>query len=212
MPAHFPRNETLDSLSTLTSYVLHRLSRVKSGTAGRGHWFMVSTMGCRLMPAAVLDLTRDGRWNTYNVSVIKLYNVSFRRKCTRRGQPLKLPSPTKLARPGHFPPASQAGRLAGLVFYVYVFLWLLHKTSVVLLITFTTCLDWNSCLPWRWELRRGTWSRSQRTSCPNLCHWKTRVNDYVHCKKKVNGFPVLSRDVTYQTLFPKVLIVQIMNK
>jgi hypothetical protein len=35
-------------------------------------------------------------------------------------KPSKLP-PTKLARLGHFPPASQAGRLAGLVFYVYVF-------------------------------------------------------------------------------------------
>ena len=31
---------------------------------------------------------------------------------------LKIPSPTKLARLGHFPPASQAGRLAG---PVYVF-------------------------------------------------------------------------------------------
>ncbi len=37
------------------------------------------------------------------------------------GHPLKLPSPTKLARLGHFPPARQAGRLAGPVFYVYVF-------------------------------------------------------------------------------------------
>ncbi len=34
---------------------------------------------------------------------------------------LKIPSPTKLARLGHFPPASQAGHLAGPVFYVYVF-------------------------------------------------------------------------------------------
>jgi hypothetical protein len=30
---------------------------------------------------------------------------------------LKIPSLTKLARLGHFPPASQAGRLAGPVFY-----------------------------------------------------------------------------------------------
>jgi hypothetical protein len=37
------------------------------------------------------------------------------------GNTLKIPSPTKLARLGHFPPASQAGRLAGPVFYVYVF-------------------------------------------------------------------------------------------
>jgi hypothetical protein len=39
----------------------------------------------------------------------------------RTGNTLNLPSPTKLARLGHFPPASQAGRLAGPVFYVYVF-------------------------------------------------------------------------------------------
>jgi hypothetical protein len=32
-----------------------------------------------------------------------------------------LPSPTNLARLGHFPPASQAGRLAAPVFYAYVF-------------------------------------------------------------------------------------------
>jgi hypothetical protein len=37
------------------------------------------------------------------------------------GNTLKLPSPTKLAQLGHFPPGSQAGRLAGPVFYVYVF-------------------------------------------------------------------------------------------
>jgi hypothetical protein len=37
------------------------------------------------------------------------------------GNTLKLPSPTKLARLGHFPPANQAGRLAGPVFYAYVF-------------------------------------------------------------------------------------------
>jgi hypothetical protein len=57
----------------------------------------------------------------YDVSVLKLSNVSFRGKCARTGHPLKLSSPTKLARLGHFPPASQPGRLAGPVFYVYVF-------------------------------------------------------------------------------------------
>ncbi len=41
MRAH-PRNETLDGLSTLTSQVLHLLSQVKSRTAGRGQWGMVS--------------------------------------------------------------------------------------------------------------------------------------------------------------------------
>jgi hypothetical protein len=37
------------------------------------------------------------------------------------GNTLKIPSPTKLARLGNFPPASHAGHLAGPVFYVYVF-------------------------------------------------------------------------------------------
>ena len=67
---------------------------------------------------AVRDLTRDGRLSTYDESVLKLSKVSYWGKCTRTGHPLKLPSPTKLARLGHFPPASQAGRLAGPVFYV----------------------------------------------------------------------------------------------
>jgi hypothetical protein len=70
---------------------------------------------------AVRDLTRDGRWSTYDVSVLKLSKVSFGGKCSRTGHPLKLPSPTKLAWVGHFPQASQAGRLAGPVFYVYIF-------------------------------------------------------------------------------------------
>ncbi len=58
---------------------------------------------------AVRDLTRDGKWSTYDVSVLKLTNVSFTGKCARMENTLKLPSPTKLARLGHFPPASQAG-------------------------------------------------------------------------------------------------------
>jgi hypothetical protein len=37
------------------------------------------------------------------------------------GNTLKIPLPKKLARLGHFPPASQAGRLAGPVFYVFAF-------------------------------------------------------------------------------------------
>jgi hypothetical protein len=41
--------------------------------------------------------------------------------CAQTGHPLKLLSPTKLARMAHFPPDSQAGCLAGPVFYVYVF-------------------------------------------------------------------------------------------
>jgi hypothetical protein len=70
---------------------------------------------------AMRDLTRDGRWSIYDVSVIRLSNVSFRGQCALMENTLKLPSPKKLARLGHFPPASQAGRLAGTVFYIYVF-------------------------------------------------------------------------------------------
>jgi hypothetical protein len=39
------------------------------------------------------------------------------------GHPLKLTSLTKLARLGHFPPASQAGRHASPVFYTISLLW-----------------------------------------------------------------------------------------
>ena len=77
-------------------------------------------MGRRLLPA-VRDCTRDGRWSTYDVSVLKMGNVSFREKCARMGNTLKIPSPTKLARLGHFPPASQAGRLDGPVFLLHIF-------------------------------------------------------------------------------------------
>jgi hypothetical protein len=70
---------------------------------------------------AVRDLTRDGRWSTYDVGVLKLFNVSFRRKCAHLENSLKIPSRTKLARLGNFPPASQEGPLAGPVFFVYVF-------------------------------------------------------------------------------------------
>jgi hypothetical protein len=46
-------------------------------------------------------------------------------RCARMGNTLKLTSLTKLARLGHFPPASMAGRLAGPVFYMYMSLiWL----------------------------------------------------------------------------------------
>jgi hypothetical protein len=47
------------------------------------------------------------------------------------GNSLKLPSPTKLARLGHFPPASQAGRLACPVFYVYVLSLVLPIFSLI---------------------------------------------------------------------------------
>jgi hypothetical protein len=67
-------------------------------------------MGHRPLPA-LRDLTRDGRWSTHDVSVRKKMGGKMRTNRT----------PTNLARLGHFSPASQAGRLAGPVFYVYVF-------------------------------------------------------------------------------------------
>jgi hypothetical protein len=67
-------------------------------------------MGRRPLPA-VGDLTRDDRWSTYDASVLKKMGGKMRTDRTP-------PSPTKLARLGQFPPASQAGRLAGPVFYV----------------------------------------------------------------------------------------------
>ncbi len=72
---------------------------------------------------AVRDLTRYGGLSTYDEAVLRLSKVSFRGKCTCMGHPLKLPLPTKLARLGHFPPASQAGRLAGPVFYTIYQFW-----------------------------------------------------------------------------------------
>jgi hypothetical protein len=64
-------------------------------------------------------LLEDGRWSTYDVSVRK--KMGGGGICAETGYPLKLPSPTNLAQLGYFPPASQAGRLAGPVFYVYYF-------------------------------------------------------------------------------------------
>ncbi len=73
-------------------------------------------MGRRPLPA-VRDFTRDGRWSNHDVSVLK----KMWKNMHRDRYPLKLPSPTNLARLGHLPPASLAGRLAGLMFCVYVF-------------------------------------------------------------------------------------------
>jgi hypothetical protein len=39
---------------------------------------------------------------------VQCFNVSFRGKCARMGNTVMIPSPTKLARLGHFPPVSQA--------------------------------------------------------------------------------------------------------
>ncbi len=62
-------------------------------------------------------VTRDGRKCTYDVSALK--KIGGRMRTDRI--PLKLQSPTKLARLGHSPPGSKAGHLAGAVFYVYFF-------------------------------------------------------------------------------------------
>jgi hypothetical protein len=92
------------SLSSLTA-----LPSLSNGwVGGEGNWVRMAIPHWPLPD--VRDLTRYGRWSTYDVSVLKLTNVSFREKCAGVGNTL-----------GHFPPASQAGRLAGPVFYVYVF-------------------------------------------------------------------------------------------
>jgi hypothetical protein len=75
---------------------------------------------------AVRDLTRDGRLSTgtYGESVLKLSKVIFRGKMRTHETPyIQLPSSTQLAWLGHFPLASQAGRLADPVLYTIFFLW-----------------------------------------------------------------------------------------
>ncbi len=71
---------------------------------------------------AVRDFTRDSRWSTYDVRVRKKMWGKMRTNRIPSKATTWLPPPTNLAQLGHFPPASQAGRLAGPVFYVYVFL------------------------------------------------------------------------------------------
>jgi hypothetical protein len=68
-----------------------------------------------LFPCLKILLVHSNRWTVCNQFVF------FRGRCARMGNTLKLPSPTKLAQLGNFPPASHAGRLAGPVFYVNVF-------------------------------------------------------------------------------------------
>jgi hypothetical protein len=65
-------------------------------------------MGRRPLPA-VRDLTRDGRWSIYTMYV---YSRKWGEDAHRQtGHSLKLPSTTKVARLGHFPPASRPGVL-----------------------------------------------------------------------------------------------------
>jgi hypothetical protein len=68
----------------------------------------------------VRDLIRDGRLSTYDESVLKLSKVSFRGKCARTEHPLKLSSPTKLSRLGHF---LQLYSIARPVFYCILYLF-----------------------------------------------------------------------------------------
>ncbi len=101
------------------------------------------------------DLTHDGTWSTYDVSLLKLSNVSFQGKWTRMGNTLNIPSPTKLARLGHFRPASQAGRLAGPVFYVFLCICLFS-------------VSWQcSCLGWIWSFYQCTVPVRPNAQMPN---------------------------------------------
>jgi hypothetical protein len=72
---------------------------------------------------AVRDLIRDSRLSTYDESVIKLSKVSLWGKCARTGHLLKLPSPTKLARLSHFPPAKALPAGCSTI----SFLWFNHR-------------------------------------------------------------------------------------
>ncbi len=82
-------------------------------------------MGRRPLPA-VRDLS-DGRWRTNDVSVLKKIGRKMRMRIDRT--PSKATITNKLARLGHFPPGSQAGRLDGPVFLLYVFS-LVRKTDI----------------------------------------------------------------------------------
>ncbi len=90
-------------------------------------WLLITVTTPHFPLLAVRELTHDGRLSTNHESVLKLSKVSFRGKYVHTGNHLKLPSPTKLARLGHFPPANQAGRLARPVFYIISFLWQLPR-------------------------------------------------------------------------------------
>ncbi len=78
-------------------------------------------------PASSLTSYPTGPCRLYDASVLKLSNVSFREKCARMGNTLRIPLPTKNRPAGSFfSPASQAGRQAGPVFYV-LYMSFLHS-------------------------------------------------------------------------------------
>jgi hypothetical protein len=91
--------------------------------------------------SAVRDLTRYGRLSTYDVSVLKLSNVSFRGKYARMGNTLKIPSPTNLAWLGRFPAASQEGCSMSVSF-----LWL-DIQSLFGLLGSAVLIGWDSSTP-----------------------------------------------------------------
>jgi hypothetical protein len=68
-------------------------------------------------PPAVRDLTCDGRWSTYDVSVLKLSNVSFRGKCACLGN-------TRWRERGWESPNSDEGKYT-VVLFIYIYLLLL---------------------------------------------------------------------------------------
>ncbi len=76
----------------------------------------------------ILLVTIDGVLTM--LSVLKKRGGGSLGRCAQTGHRLKLSSPTKLARLGHFPPASQAGHLAGLVLYMS-FLCVYHRVHRV---------------------------------------------------------------------------------
>ncbi len=85
---------------------------------GSGRWYHTPPWP---LPA-VRDLTRDCRLSTSDESVPKLSKVSFRGKCVHL-TPSKATIINKTRPAGHFPPASQVGRLARTVFCTISFLW-----------------------------------------------------------------------------------------
>ncbi len=97
------------------------------------HWVLSYPSPHWSLPAE-RDLTRDRRWSTYYESVLSLSKVSFRGKCASTGHPLKLPSPTKLARLGHFPQlARRAATPARCSMYIS-FLWFYSYGPILYLV------------------------------------------------------------------------------
>jgi hypothetical protein len=81
-----------------------------------------------------MDGGKGDRRHCHFSEMWQFYKVDFHGKLVAvkvavTGHPLKLPSLSKLARLSYFPPANQAGRLAGAVFYTISFLCLCDSSS-----------------------------------------------------------------------------------